>query len=372
MSRRGENIFKRKDGRWEGRYIAARRSDSKPIYRSVYAHSYAECSEKLKRAKCMNNAAKSVRVKTVKELFGVWLENRKNCIKVTTYSNYLNIFNSYVLPNIGSYAVEQVSSRTINRLIGDLLEHGGRNNNSLSAKTVHDIMTMMNSVFEYGRNEYGFSNPCENVSLPSFDIDEIEVFTDEETSMIFNAAVRGNSYDLGFALCLYTGLRIGEICALQWKDIDIEQRIISVTKTITRITNPYGNKPKTIVVIGKPKSKKSVREIPINSSLLRVLGERKALSKEESYFLTCFSKYSEPRSYSSRYKTFLKRIGIPYKNFHVLRHTFATECIRKGIDVKTVSEFLGHTSVKITLEKYVHPDMNSKRRQIEKIYTDDN
>ena len=173
MSRRGENIFKRKDGRWEGRFIADRRADGKAVYRSVYAHTYAECSEKLKQAKCSGIAVKSGNVKTVNELFGAWLDSRRSCIKITSYSNYLNMFNSYVSSGIGSCKVDRVHSDTINRLTSDLLEHGGKSNKGLSPKTVHDVMAMMNSVFEYGRKEYGFSNPCENVSLPSYDTKEM-------------------------------------------------------------------------------------------------------------------------------------------------------------------------------------------------------
>jgi len=164
-------------------------------------------------------------------------------------------------------------------------------------------------------------------------------------------------------------MRIGEICALKWSDIDMNAELISVNKTLYRISNPAGNNPKTIILIDSPKSKKSVRKIPIPTFMIYRLSKIKENCNSEDYFLTCTCKFIEPRSYREHYKSFLRSANIPYRNFHVLRHTFATECIRCGIDVKTVSELLGHSSVKITLDRYVHSSMDDKRRQLQKLYS---
>ena len=181
-------------------------------------------------------------------------------------------------------------------------------------------------------------------------------------------AINSNISELGILLCLYTGMRIGEICALKWSDIDLNTQLISVNKTLYRIKNPAGNNPKTIIIIDAPKSRNSIRKIPIPPFMITRLSDMKNNCFADSYFLTCSNNHTEPRAYRERYKNFLKSVDVPYRNFHVLRHTFATECIRCGIDVKTVSELLGHSSVKITLDRYVHPSIEDKCRQLQKLY----
>lgn len=352
MSRRGENIFKRKDGRWEGRYISSYLDNGKAKYSSVYAYSYSECSQKLQLAKVdllpKNNPI------TVSELFAVWLVSRKNSIKQSTYVNYRTMYQNYISADFGDMRVDRVTSFMLNRHVSDLLECGGENGKCLSSRSVQAILIMMKSVFAYGETEYKLENPAKNVSLPKSEHREIEVFTSSEMVRIRHNALCDDCRILGILLCLYTGLRIGEICALKWEDIDLVNQVIHVKKTLQRIKNPNAITPKTIVIIDEPKSAKSIRDIPIPTFMLPQIAKLKRNVSSDRYFLTCSSNYTEPRTYQYKYKTFLKHIGVPYKNFHVLRHTFATQCIRLGIDVKTVSELLGHASVKITLERYVH------------------
>lgn len=366
MSRRGENIFKRKDGRWEGRYISSYSDNGKAKYSSVYAYSYAECSQKLQLAKVdllpENNPI------TVSELFAVWLASRKNSIKQSSYVNYRTMYRNYIAEPFANIRVDRVTSFMINRYVSELLECGRDDGKGLSSKSVQSVLIMMKSVFAYGETEYKLENPAKNVSLPKSEHRKIEVFTSVEMTKIRNNALCDDCHILGILLCLYTGLRIGEICALKWEDIDLVNQVIHVKKTLQRIKNPNAVSPKTIVIIDEPKSEKSIRDIPIPTFMLPQLAKIMHSINPGSYFLTCSSNYTEPRTYQYRYKTFLKHIGVSYKNFHVLRHTFATECIRLGIDVKTVSELLGHASVKITLERYVHSNMDMKRKQLEKLY----
>lgn len=366
MSRRGENIFKRKDGRWEGRYISARLDNGNAKYSSVYAHSYAKCAEKLRLAKCNLLPVKSP--VTVSELFAMWLLNRKNTVKQSTYVNYRTLFENYLLEPFGSAKVDSLNTFLLNRYADELLTNGGKDGQGLSPVTVQTVLIMLRSILKYGEIEYGFVNPAKNISLPKIESNEITVFSSSEMMKIRYAAIRGNSYDLGILLALYTGLRIGELCALRWEDIDLTNNIIRIRKTLFRIKNPNGDIPKTVVVIDSPKSKCSLRDIPVPTFMLEKLKKMKLSQPAENFFLTCSADYTEPRTYSFRYKTFLKNLNISYRNFHALRHTFATECVKQGVDVKTLSELLGHSSVKITLEKYVHSDMELKRRQLEKLY----
>ncbi|MBR1863697.1 MAG: site-specific integrase [Ruminococcus sp.] len=366
MSRRGDNIHKRSDGRWEGRYISGRGENGKAVYKSVYAHSYAECSNKLKLARC--DLLPVSRPITVSELFTAWLISRKNKVKQSTYVNYKTLYDSYICDELGTKRVDSLNAFMLNRFADGLLNNGGKNGQGLSAVTVQAIMIMLRSMLEYGELEYDLPNPAKNVSLPKTENAEITPFNSAEMMKIRCIALKGDSYELSILLSLYTGLRIGELCALTWGDIDLVNQVIHVKKTLFRIKNPDGSTPRTIVVIDTPKSKKSVRDVPIPTFMLSVLAKLKRNQSDSNYFLTCSPSYTEPRSYSSRYKTFLKNLNIPYRKFHNLRHTFATECVKQGVDVKTLSELLGHSSVKITLDRYVHSDIELKKQQLEKLY----
>lgn len=366
MSRRGENIFKRKDGRWKGRYISSYTANGKAKYLSVYSRTYAECSQKLQLAK-VDLLPKNAPI-TVGELFAVWLANRKSCIKPSSYVNYLTMYQTYISDRLGDIRVDKLSSFMISCHITDLLKCGRVNGMGLSSKSVQAILIMMKSVFKYGETEYNLKDPAKNIPLPKSAHREIEVFTITEMLKIRSNALCDNCLHLGILLSLYTGLRIGEICALKWKDIDIAEQVIHVRKTIQRIKNPDPTPPKTVVIIDDPKSSRSIRDIPIPTFMLSMLADIKLNMCAENYFLTCSLKHTEPRTYLYSYKKFLEHIGVEYRNFHVLRHTFATECIKRGIDVKTVSELLGHASVKTTLERYVHSNMDMKRKQLEKLY----
>lgn len=366
MSRRGENIFKRKDGRWEGRYKNGYNDNGKTKYSSVYARSYSECSKKLQTMK--NKQLSGNSSLTVGRLFGYWLESRKNSVKQSTYVHYKTLYDNHIKTRFGNVKVENVSPFMINRYVSELLKNGGADENGLSANTIQAIMIIMKSLFAYGEKIYNMPNPTKLVCLPKVESNEPETFTKSEIEKIRLKGLSCDISGLGILLCLYTGMRIGEVCALKWSDIDLNSQLISVNKTLQRINNPNGSTPKTVVIIDKPKSGKSVRKIPIPTFMLIRLGEQKAHTFSDYYFLTCSAKYTEPRAFQERYKKFLKSLDIPYRNFHILRHTFATECISCGIDVKTVSELLGHSSVKMTLERYVHPSMENKRRQLEKLY----
>lgn len=367
MSRRGDNIHKRSDGRWEGRYISGRDEQGKAVYKSVYARSYADCSEKLKLARC--NLLPVSKPMTVDELFSVWILSRKNKVKQSTYANYKTLYESYLQERFGSMKAENLNSFMLNRFVDDMLNGGGKRGLGLSAATVQTIMILLKSVLEYGEVEYGLPNAAKHISMPKMQTAEISVFSEFEIRRIRSCADTGNRIELGILLALFTGLRIGELCALTWADIDTAEQLIRVRKTLLRIANQANSAQKTTIVIDTPKSKTSLRDVPIPTFLLATIARLKAGQDNQNYFLTCSPRPTEPRTYTLRFKSFLKRIGVPYRNFHALRHTFATECIKSGVDVKTLSELLGHSSVKITLDRYVHSDMQLKRRQLEKLYS---
>lgn len=366
MSRRGDNIHKRSDGRWEGRYISGRNEQGKAIYRSVYARNFADCYEKLKLARC--DLLPTSKPMIVDELFSVWLQSRKNKVKQSTFVNYRSLYKSYLSERFGAVRVDSLNTFMLDRFVAELLQCGGNHEQGLSPVTVQSIIILLRSILEYGEKEYDLPNAAKNVSLPRSTSQEVTVFDQYEIKRICSSVVTGDCCELGILLALFTGLRIGEICALTWEDIDVSQRLIHVRKTLFRIDNPEQTYPKTVVITDTPKSKHSIRSVPIPTFMYGIISRMKQSRTDNDFFLTCSPHNTEPRTYSMRYRTFLKRLGIPYRSFHALRHTFATECIKSGVDVKTLSELLGHSSVKITLDRYVHSDMELKRQQLEKLY----
>lgn len=363
MSRHGENIFRRKDKRWEGRYISDRTEDGRARYKSVYAHSYAECRQKLNEHQAATEL--SCRKMTVSRLFEIWLESRKNSVKLSTYTNYKTLYTNHIKDILGGLPCDSVTAEMLNKYVSDLIESGNIFGGELSANSAKAVLIIIKSMFKYGSREYGITDSAQKLTLPKVAAKEIIVFDDNEIITLCGLSESGDQMLLGIVLCLYTGIRIGEVCALKWADIDLDDKVMHIGKTLQRIKNPTDGAPKTLVTITEPKSHKSIRDIPIPTFLLPVL--QKSRRNSECYFLTSSTSYTEPRTLSFKYKKCLNELGIKYRNFHCLRHTFATKCIRAGVDIKTLSELLGHSSVQITLDRYVHSDLEIKRIQIEKL-----
>lgn len=167
--------------------------------------------------------------------------------------------------------------------------------------------------------------------------------------------------NLGVYICLSTGMRIGEICGLKWCDINITTETISVNRTIERIYIIDGGKRYTELIISTPKTQNSIREIPMNRELLKLIKPLKRLMNNDYFVLTNEAKPTEPRTYRNYYKQLLKQLEIPDLKFHGLRHSFATRCIESLCDYKTVSVILGHANISTTLNLYVHPNMEQKK-----------
>lgn len=363
MSRHGDNIFRRKDKRWEGRYICGRTEDGRARYKSVYAHSYAECRQKLDAHQTA--AEFRGRRMTVSQLFEIWLESRKNSVKLSTYTNYRTLYTNHIKSVLGGLPCESITAEMLNKYVSSLTESGNIFGGEFSANSVKAVMIIIKSMFKYGSCEYGFTNPAQKLTLPKTAAKEIDIFDDDEIITLYGLSESDDQMLLGIVLCLCTGIRIGEVCALKWADIDLDGRVLHIGKTLQRIKNPTNSTPRTLVTITEPKSRKSTRDIPIPAFLLPVL--QKLRCNSECYFLTASPSFTEPRTLSFKYKKCLRELGIKYRNFHCLRHTFATKCIRVGVDIKTLSELLGHSSVQITLDRYVHSDLEVKRIQIEKL-----
>ena len=366
MARRGENIYKRKDGRWEGRYIKCRDISGKAVYGYVYSRTYTETKEKLTKISAeVKSKAHNPTSKDLSTYAFEWLDTVLLYCKQSTYVKYHNIVHKHIIKELGNLIISEIETNTLS-----IYCQQKQFNDKLSSKSVKDILSVIKQIFKYASNSGAVIN-CDfsNVSVKS---------NHEETSIITNFQLRKlidfltthiNHVNVGILLSLYTGIRIGEVCALKYDDLNIESRILRIDKTMQRIQNFNGNSNKTDIVISSPKSTCSLREIPIPQSVVDIIIENKLYSKS-SYILTGEKdRYIEPRTLQNKFNKIASSCGIENVTFHMLRHTFASNCIEAGVDAKSLSEILGHSNVNITLNRYVHSSMKIKKMNIEKLYS---
>lgn len=237
---------------------------------------------------------------------------------------------------------------------------GGKNNTGLAASTISEILTLMNALRLYAvKREINVRFTTECITI-RHDQEAIRVFScQEEMKLISYLKSHMDRTSVGILICLYTGIRVGELCALQHGDIDLSERTMRIGKTMQRLRIKGDPDKKTVVKILIPKSSHSVRIIPIPGVLVRILDDYDA--EDGAYLLTgSEERYVEPRTMQKRFKRIIEKCGLDDANFHATRHTFATRCVELGFDLKSLSEILGHAGVAITMNKYVHPTMEHK------------
>ena len=363
MSRKGENIFLRKDGRWEARYIKERTLDGNYKYGYVYGKSYLETKQK--RNEILLNLDKKrkdgERYKCNFDYYiDNWLNSMKFMVKKSTYAHYMQIVKNHISPDLGYIKINLLTPEIIEDYINQKFECGRIDGlGGLSEKSIRDIVVVLKQILSYADIHLQFR-------LPKLKKKEIKILSKKELRNLEEEVIEMNTtYSLGILLSLYTGMRIGEVCALQWKDIDLKKRIIHVNETMVRIQDVENNN-KTKIIIDNPKTEYSKREIPINKFLYLHLKKIEETDKEK-YFLTGNRRYIEPRTYYNRYKKIIAKVCKQDYGFHALRHTFATRCIEIGMDPKTLSEILGHSDVKVTLSLYVHPTNKLIIKYMEKL-----
>lgn len=359
MPRRGENIRKRADGRWEGRYIESYSNTGKACYHSVYGSTYAETKEKLQHHKKLNQ--QGIRNNAdFQSLCNEWLNMKKESIKESTYVKYLNFIEKHFEPFFKGFKAMLLTCENVQEFVSS--------KSSLSAKSVHDMLSVLVQIIKYGQSKryIGYFN-FDALVYPKVPSRELPVLKSSEFSKLVSYIQSTFEIQkIGILLSLFMGLRIGEICALKWADIDSPEEIIRISKTMQRLKN-YNtvSNAKTKVIIDAPKSQKSIREIPVPSFLMHLLSQYRA--NDDTYVLTGTTDYIEPRVYQQMFKRYLSEAGIADINFHALRHTFATRAVEQEFDVKSLSEILGHSSVRFTLERYVHPSDEYKKMNLEKL-----
>lgn len=304
---------------------------------------------------------------TFADAAAMWMNSNKIRLKGSSVHKYQYILDKHLLPEIGDRKLTSFTASELNEYFKDKLDNGGRNGSSLSPSYARNMVIIVNAVIRYATNE-GLCEPLLNsVYPPKIEKKDIVVLTHEEQRALEHyISIVKNNISIGIMITLHTGLRAGEICALSWNDIDFTNRIIRVRHTVSRVEKIKGDSTTTKLIIDSPKTGTSLRDIPITENLYIRLLEHKEQSVSP-YVVSTSDTFLSTRTYDYQYHKVLKACGIPFKNYHVLRHTFATRFIESGMDVKSLSEILGHANAAITLNIYVHPSMELKRIQMERM-----
>lgn len=354
MPKIAHNVRKRKDGRWEWRCPLPENTSGKTKYKSYYAKSYAEIVVLMQNKVCVAppkcNQEHEKRI-LVSEAAQEWLQTVSQNKKYSTYVKYKNIYENHIKKMIGNKELFSVTVRDCNQILSQP---------NLSKSTVSSIRNVLSQILKKGNGSL-LEKEFQIVKKEKEVVEQISVFSkSEQRRMVSYILNHRDSYSLGILICLYTGMRLGEICALETSNISLNEKKIYITQTVQRIKSDGNSATKTILRVDKPKSICSIRTIPICNELLEILVTDTPKTK---YFVNG-DRLMEPRTYQYKFEKMLKQLEIANRNFHTLRHSFATNCIENGMEAKCLSEILGHADVKTTLNKYVHLSFENKLAQI--------
>ena len=360
MSRRGENIYKRGDGRWEGRYIRGRTPEGRAQYGYVYAATYSACREKrrqrLQELPREITPSNNMTLPEAVELFFTEREQKRK-LKESTVSRYRYMVRRYIQPQLGAAPLYTLTEERVAAFYQRLQGQG------LSPKSARDAGVLLRAILRTATKRGCFCTGI-NAELPVCKKRQVEIFTEPEIVRLAHHIVdEPDLTGLGILLALNSGLRLGELCALRWSDIDLHAGFLRVEREVQRLYE----KGCTKLIVQPPKSESSLRRIPLPGDILSLLAAHKPKTAGSVCLLTGTAAPLEPRTMQNRYRALLKRAGVPYRNFHALRHTYATRCIEQNVDVKSVSEMLGHSDVRITLQTYVHVSLRHKQQAVQSI-----
>ena len=359
MPRRGENIYKRKDGRWEGRYIRGRTPAGKAEYGYVYARSYTACREKRRK---MEKAIPQKSVLTgemsVAQAVSFFLSDRRGELKASTLGRYAYMTSHYIIPELGTVMLHELTPEKLSAFFRQLQDGG------LSCKTARDIGVLLKTIFKVVKKKCRCDCPGRDAELPAYRGKKVEVFADHEIAALAQKVLETPDITgLCILLVLNTGLRLGEICALRKSDIDYRSGFLRIERSAARVRDTSG----TRLTVQAPKSSSSARLVAIPNDMLKLLETTTQHIRSDNYLLTNTDTPMEPRTLQYRYRKLLERCGIRYRNFHALRHTYATRCMENGVDIKSLSELLGHADIRTTLQTYIHSSLAHKRQVVQSI-----
>lgn len=364
---KGENIFRRKDGRWEARYVKGYELSGKIKYGFCYGKTYKETKEKAAQYKAALMGGFPLPEKKERRRFDSycdeWLRSRKSKLKESTYVKYDTVLRKYIKAKLGICCPAAITNKRIEDFTDELLYE-----DMLAAKTVKDILIVLRSILKYLEKQYPSVFQTVDIAYPKEMKKEMRVLSRREQKIFIAYLLNDmDACKFGILLALLTGIRIGELCALRWEAISLHDQTIRITATMQRLRNmDMGSETKTRIVVGTPKSQNSMRIIPMTNYAAE-LCERMDPRCEAAFILTGNDKYMEPRTLQYRLSKYVRDCNLKGVHFHTLRHTFATRCVEVGFDIKTLSEILGHATTTITLERYVHSSLELKRNNMSKL-----
>lgn len=364
---KGENIFKRKDGRWEARYIRGYELSGKIRYGFCYGKTYREAKEKVTKFKAamVGNAPPPDIGSRHRFTFycDEWLRLRKAKVKEATYIKYDTALERHVKPKLGGCFPLGLSTGLIDDFARELLLE-----DELAPKTVHDILVVLHGVLKFTAARFPGIFPVIEISYPKCGRREMRVLSREEQQRFVAYLLTDmDACKFGVLLTLFTGVRIGELCALQWGGISLRDKTIRIAATLQRLRDTdKAGAARTRIVIGTPKSDTSARTIPM-TNYAAALCEKMRPASATAYVLTGTEAYMEPRALQYRMERYTRDCGLEGVHFHTLRHTFATRAVEVGFEIKSLSEVLGHANTTITLDRYVHSSMELKRDNMSKL-----
>lgn len=302
-----------------------------------------------------------VKEKTINQITEEWKEEKKKYVKKSTYAAYQLLIQNHIKPYFGD--LYEVNEEKVQQFVFDKLDAG------LSEKTIRDIIIVLKMILKFGIKNGYLEYVQIDAKFPSKqEKKDLDVLSKADQKK-FMEHLRNNFTfkNLGIFICLSTGMRIGEICGLRWCDVDTVEGVIKVRHTLQRIYIIEGETRHTELLLDTPKTANSVRDIPMSSELLKMLKSLNKVVNENYYVISNDIKPIEPRTYRNYYKKLCKQVDIPELKFHGLRHSFATRCIESKADYKTVSVLLGHSNISTTLNLYVHPNKEQKKKTIDKM-----
>ncbi len=366
MPKRGENIYKRKDGRWEGRIRKNTISSDEYGYRSIYGKTYKEVKEKLNFIK--QNQTTILYTGTFMEAACLWMQSGKSDWKPGTYAVYHQLLTKYIFPYWGNIKLNEINSRRMEDFVSFITRE--ENEKKLSKNYLSQICEIIRRIIIYMNKKQGYEIPVPMNPVTKAHMQQTILPSEDSMRVLEEYLLEhcGEDTCLGILIAFHTGIRIGELSALKWGDIDRKEEVIYIRHNLLRVKEGKErqdhNKHVTQVIEQSPKTADSIRLIPIPPRLLPLVEKYR---KEDSMYLISGEKkpWAEPRTIQYRFKSILNKCDIPYFNFHLLRHAFATRCVSKGLDIKSLSEILGHSNIQMTLDLYVHPTIQQKKRLME-------
>ncbi len=311
---------------------------------------------------------------TFSQLCGLWMESIDHQVKPSTYALYRTMVEKHILPDLGGCLVEDFDNEILKQFLWD------KQNQELSGNTLRLLVFLLKGIISVGAENGIDTAERLRYFIPKGKKSYTKMFDQENSEKLLHYLENSPKiFDIGLLISICTGIRVGELCGLQWRDVDWAGGTLQINRTVSRIRNPnadtksergqekdgHENRARTIVYIGTPKTGTSIREIPLPDFLLSKLQERRR--EEDFYILTGTTKCMEPRGVQRKFKTILRKCSIPDINIHALRHAFASKWIQNGFDSKALSEILGHSSIKITMDIYVHSNMQQKKSYINRM-----